>query len=148
MKPVVTAASVLFEANFRRIMAVVLFIFLLSCSTKQNKLDGNTQTIQFHYISWACECANWATLQDINKYQDTGKLPEHCVFTEPDTRALALPDTLGYSGDIVEFTGQYYTEKGFPAGYIQTEEPVEKAKVFRYTAYKIIRSNRTGYIEK
>jgi len=54
---------------------------------------------------------------------------------------VALPDTLGFTGDIVQFTGQYYLNKGFPKGYRRTEEPVDKAKVFRYTAYKIIKSN-------
>ena len=95
---------------------------------------------------WSCQCANWATLDDINKYQDTGKLSDHCIFIEPANKSLTLSDTLGYSDDIVEFTGQYYSAKGFPKDYVKTEGPVDKAKVFRYTSYKIIKSNYRDFI--
>lgn len=90
---------------------------------------------------WACECANWATQDVIIRYQDTGKLSDHCVFVEPADTTLTLPDTLGYSGDIVQFTGQYYIEKGYPSDYIKGEQQVDKAQAFRYTSYKIIKSN-------
>ena len=97
---------------------------------------------------WACECANWATVEDINKYKDTGKLSEQCYFIEPADKSIILSDTLGYSDDIVQFTGQFYIEKGFPKDYIKGEEVVDKAKVFRYTSYKIIKSNYRDFIEK
>lgn len=90
---------------------------------------------------WACECANWTTQEVLAKYQDTGKLSDHCVFVEPANKSLILPDTLGYSGDIVQFTGQYYVEKGYPNDYVKGEQQVDKAKVFRYTSYKILKSN-------
>jgi hypothetical protein len=90
---------------------------------------------------WACECANWATQDVITKYQDTGKLSDHCVFIEPADTSLILPDTLGYSGDIVQFTGQYYIDKGYPKDYVKGEQQVDKAQVFRYTSFKIIKSN-------
>lgn len=90
---------------------------------------------------WACECANWATQDVITRYQDTGELSAHCVFVEPANKSLILPDTLGYSGDIVQFTGQYYIDKGYPNDYVKGEQQVDKAKVFRYTAYKILKSN-------
>jgi len=89
---------------------------------------------------WACGCANWATQDIITRYQDTGKLSDHCAFIEPVDTSLILPVTIGYSGDIVQFTGQYYIDKGYPIGYIKGEEQVNKAQVFRYTSYKIIKS--------
>lgn len=125
----------------KQLLTATTFLLLFSCSTSSNKLNSKTETVEFHYISWACACANWATVSDINKYQDTGKLSDHCVFVEPANQSLALNDTLGYNGDIVQFTGQYYVDKGFPKDYVENEEPVEKAKVFRYTSYKIIKSN-------
>jgi hypothetical protein len=82
----------------------------------------------------------------MSKYQDTGKLSEHCVFIEPADKSLKLPDTLGYSDDIVRFTGQYYIDEGFPKDYVKTEEPADKAKIFRYTGYKIIKSNYREFI--
>ena len=121
--------------------AIILFVFY-SCSLKAKKLEDKVQTLRFLYISWACDCANWATISDILKYQDNqeAQLADHCVFMEPADPALTLPDTLGHNGDIIVFTGQYYVEKGFPKNY-RSEEPVDKARVFRYTAYKIIKVN-------
>ena len=138
--------QVILNPSVKQLFAAAIFLFLLSCSTPVNKLDNKTQTVEFHYIMWSCACANWATLDNINKYQDTGKLSDHCVFVEPADNTLTLSDTLGYSGDIVQFTGQYYIENGFPKDYIKTEEPVDKAKVFRYTSYKIIKSNYREFI--
>lgn len=125
----------------KHLSATTLILILLSCSTQQNKLDSKAQTVEFHYIMWACECANWATQDVITKYQDTDKLSDHCVFVEPADTSLILPDTLGYSGDIVQFTGQYYFDKGYPKGYVRGEQQVDKARVFRYTSYEIINSN-------
>jgi hypothetical protein len=123
------------------ITAFILFAFS-SCSPGTKKLEDKVQSVRFHYIAWACDCANWATGSDIAKYQDDqgDQLADHSVFMEPANPALTLPDTLGYNGDIILFTGQYYVEKGFPKNY-RSEEPVDKAKVFRYTAYKVIKSN-------
>lgn len=121
--------------------AALLILLLLSCYTQQNKLSGKTETVEFHYVMWACECANWATLDDIKRYLDTGKLSDYCIFVEPADNSLVLPDTLGYSDDIVQFTGQYYVDKGLPKGYVKTGQQVDKAKIFRYTGYKIIKSN-------
>jgi hypothetical protein len=39
------------------------------------------------------------------------------------------------------FTGQFYNEKGYPKNYPKTEQDADESKVFRYTAYKIIKSN-------
>jgi hypothetical protein len=94
---------------------------------------------------WACECANWATLDVIKKYEDDS-LASHCVFIEPADTSLILPDTLGYSGDIIQFTGQYYVDKGYPNDYVKGEQQVDKAKVFRYTSFKIIKSNHHDFI--
>jgi hypothetical protein len=120
--------------------AVILLVFY-SCSSNTKKLEDKVQSARFHYIAWACDCANWATGSDIYKYQDQGdKLADHSVFIEPADIALTLPDTICYNGDIILLTGQYYIEKGFPKNY-RPEQPADKAKVFRYTAYKIIKSN-------
>jgi hypothetical protein len=121
-------------------IAIILFVFS-SCLSKAKKLEDKVQTVRFHYITWACDCANWATTSDIVKYQDEGnQLADHSVFIEPANPAQTLPDTICYNGDIILLTGQYYAEKGFPKGF-RSEEHVDKAKVFRYTAYKIIKSN-------
>lgn len=101
-----------FNSAMKLLSTTTLIFILFSCQTQSKKLDSKIQTVEFHYIMWACECANWATLEDINKYQDPGKLSDYCVFVEPADSSLVLPDTLGYSSDIVQFTGQYYVDKG------------------------------------
>ena len=115
-------------------------VFLIACGSPGNQLEDKKQTLDMHYIAWACDCANWATAKDMAKYGNTDYLDKYCVYVEPASPKLALPDTIGCSNDEVIFTGQFYQEKGFPKGF-KSEEPVDKARVFRYTAYKIIKSN-------
>jgi hypothetical protein len=129
----------------KHLSAATIILFLFSCSTK-NRLDGKVQTVEFHYIAWGCECANWATKDIIIKYQDKGHLSEHCVFVEPSEPSLKLPDTLYFHGDIVQFTGQYYIDKGYASDYVKSEQQVDKAKVFRYTSFKIIKSNHHDFV--
>ena len=119
-----------------------IILLLLSCSTKSNKLDTKVQTIELHYITWACECANWATASDIEKYSDNvgDTLADLSMFIEPADSSIILPDTISYNGDIVRFTGQFYNDKGFPKNFKSDHRP-DKARVFRYTKYQIIKSN-------
>lgn len=119
----------------------ILFFLIFSCSVPSNKLENKIQSVEFHYIMWACECANWATLDDIRKYENTDNLSDHCIFIEAADSSLILPDTLGYNNDVIQFTGQYYKNIGYPNDYVISEQQVDKAKVFRYTSYKIIKSN-------
>jgi hypothetical protein len=125
----------------KALITISLTLFLISCSSKKIELENKVQTLDLHYISWGCACANWTTSIDIHKYQDTGNLSEHCNFIEPDNENLKLSDTIGYSDDIVQFTGKFYVEKGFPKNYIKGEVQVDKARVFKYSNFKILKSN-------
>ncbi|OQP60705.1 hypothetical protein A3860_32415 [Niastella vici] len=120
-------------------IAILTTTLLISCS---NSLEEKEQTLELSYIAWACDCANWATSEDIQKYNDTEEdaLAEQSIFIEPADKSLILPDTLGYSMDIIKFTGHFYKKKGFPKEYSSQEKP-DKARVFRYTKYQVIRSN-------
>lgn len=121
----------------RRMLILLLLIIPFACT---NKLTGKEHAVTFEYISWACECARWIE-PDTFKIYSKGKLADKCVFIEPANNGLQLPDTIGYNGDFIELTGQFYANKGLPKGYLKTEEPVDDARIFRYTSYKIIRSN-------
>lgn len=135
-------------------------IFLIACSSKEsnsnknvaiatndsNVLDNNIQVLELEYVDWFCACANWATEEDIKKYKDTGKLSNHCIFIEPSNSTIDLPDTLGYSGDLIKFTGRFYKNKGYPKGYFIGEEKVDKAKVFKYTNYVVLRSKYREFV--
>jgi hypothetical protein len=109
--------------------------------TNTNELEDNIRTLELQNIDWSCQCADWATEADIKLYQDTGKLSEHTVFIEPEFESLQLSDTLGYNGDIIKFVGRFYKDVGYPKKYPITEMQVDKAKVFRYSSYQVIRSN-------
>ena len=115
--------------------------------TYTNELEDTVRTLDLTYIAWACQCANWATEPDLKKAQDDGdKLADKSIFVEPKDSLLALPDTLGYSGDLIRFTGQFYKDKGYPKKYPKTEMQVDKSKVLRYTKYQILRSNYRDFV--
>jgi hypothetical protein len=103
-------------------------------------LEDSVRTLNLSYIMWACECPNWAITENLYQYQENGTLGMECFYIEPASDDLTLPDTIGYN-DQVLFTGQFYNEKGYPKNYPKTEQDADESKVFRYTAYKIIKSN-------
>ncbi len=105
-----------------------------------NEIEDEVQTLELTYIAWACDCANWATHDIMEKYHDNDSLADNCIFIEPASSTLKLPDTLGWNGDLIRFTGQFYKEKGFPKRFSSFENP-NKARVFRYTEYDVIISN-------
>ena len=82
------------------------------------------------------------------KYSDPGKLPENSIFPETADSSLILPDTVGYSADIIKFTGEFYTEIGYPKNYPKPEQNPEQARVFRYKNYKVIRSYYRDFVNK
>jgi hypothetical protein len=123
-------------------LPIVLMIPFVVLYNIPNKLADNEQTIEVSYIAWACDCANWAMLDDIEKYSDNPNdtLADLSIFIEPTNESLELPDTIGINGDIIKLTGRFYSKKDFPKGYHSIEHP-EKARVFRYTKYRVLRSN-------
>ena len=122
--------------SIRPILTLVLSINFVSCSL--NQLDGKTQTIELSYIAWGCDCANWATLDDIKEYHDAGDtLADLSIFIEPANETLKLPDSILNNMAVVKFTGQFYKSKGFPKDFSSDERP-DKARVFRYTKYEVV----------
>lgn len=133
---------------------------LISCWTTQSDPEGNnyyptytkdledsTQVIDLTYISWACQCANWVTETDLKNSQENGDtLANKAVFIEPADSLIQLPDTLGYSGDLIRFTGQFYKNKGYPKKYPITEMQVDMARVFRYSKFEVLRSNYSDFL--
>jgi len=124
-------------------------------SNIKDKLEEQEHILELRYIAWACDCANWTKLDDIKIFHDTLEkgdnidgdfLSNLCVFVEPAEKSLVLPDNLEYSGNIIKFTGRFYKRKGFPKGYKSFQNP-DKAKVFRYTKYEVIKSNY-GEVQK
>lgn len=117
---------------------VCLFL-LLTAFQCSKKLEPEKKTVELEYLAWACDCANWAKPADIEKYSGN-QLADKNIFVEPADDSVKLPDSIGYNGDVVKFVGQFYQQKGYPKNYKSMERP-KKAKVFRYTEYKVVRSN-------
>lgn len=113
-----------------------------------NSLNERIEKIELTYIAWACDCANWATKDDLKKYAENigDSLANRSIFIEPANKSIKIPDTLGYSGDIIRFVGQFYNKKGFPKGYVSFEDPNE-SRIFRYTDYEVLKSNYREYKE-
>lgn len=119
-------------------------LLLIGCGDSSEGLHQTKQdTIKLEYIAWACECAKWATLDDISRYgndQNTDSLALMSVYLEPSSDSVELPDTIGFSSDIIELYGNYLPEVGFPNG-IMPGEGADEARVFRYSGYRIIKSH-------
>ncbi len=124
-------------------LIVLFFLFCMACGCEdKGDLKDEVINLELIYIAWACDCANWATLDDIQRYPHNAgdSLAYMSVFIEPDSEDLVLPDTLGFSNDLIRFTGSFYEKRGFPENYYSIENP-DKARVFRYTAFQVLSSN-------
>ncbi len=127
-----------------RLLSLLMLLLLFSCNTDQ--LEDKVQAIELEYIPWACDCANWASPEDIDRYNDNkdDSLATLSIFVEPADPSLALPDTIGYINDRIRFIGQFYKTKGFPKGFKSSEKGTQ-ARVFRYTKFEVLNS---GYRER
>ena len=52
---------------------------------ESNSLNGKIETIELTYIAWSCDCANWATKEDLKKYSENigDSLAHRSIFIEP-----------------------------------------------------------------
>ena len=113
---------------------LILIFFFISCSEKNKELEKE-QNIELTYIAWACKCANWATKNDIDEYQDfEDKLAEKCVYIEAVNTEVEFPDSLIKFNTKVLFKGNFYKNKGFPKGFESDQNP-EKVNLIRNTFY-------------
>ncbi|SHF73893.1 hypothetical protein SAMN05444377_11754 [Flavobacterium fontis] len=126
--------------NQNAVIILLLSFFFLACEKKQNT-NLQKKKIKLQYVAWACECPNWVTLKDIAEIEDENSLAKKSIFIEAETEDKELPETLGCNGDIIEFTGNFYPDLGYPKNYIKTKQKVDKARVFKYSEYKVIKSN-------
>jgi hypothetical protein len=106
-------------------------------SDSTNTLTEKIENLELEYIVWGCACANWITPTDLDKYQDN-KLADHCIFIEAANDSLELPIYFDASRHRIKIKGQFYIRPDYPKGTVQTEERLEKAKVFRYTEIEVV----------
>ncbi len=128
---------------------LISILSLFSCEIfNSNQLEEEVQDVELTYIAWACDCANWATLEDAEKYAENieDSLAHKSIFIEPASKSIELPDTLGYANDVIKFTGSFYENIGYPKNYYSFQTP-PKARVFRYIEYEVIESNYKPKLE-
>ena len=113
---------------------------------KPIELTGEIKTIELTYIAWACDCANWVTDYHLTKFSNNtnDSLAYYSIYIEPMTEELKLPDSVGFSNDIIKFKGQFYKNRGFPKDFIPLGDP-ESSRIFRYSEFEIIKSNHHDY---
>ncbi len=106
-------------------------------------LSNHEETIEVSYIRWACDCANWLPDAAHTSAPDYELQPEDCIFIEPASSDIIIPESFfENSTNTLRITGKYYQDRGIARRYdMKTPDKPERARVFRYYAYKII-SNR------
>lgn len=107
-------------------------------SDPTNILNGKTEILKLKYIVWGCVCPNWITVDEFEKYQDSA-LGEHCIFIEPASEDLELSSDFDPFEDLIQVMGQFYVKPDYPKGTGGGEQqPLNKAKVFRYTKIEVL----------
>jgi hypothetical protein len=123
-----------------KVLVSIAFLLLVSCSNKMEDLEDNVRTLNLQFIAWGYN-ANWVIDTDLDQFFDNhDSLTAKAIFVEPAELKMTIPDTLGYGGDIVKFTGQFYKQMGYPKGTSEQEQKKGEARVFRYTKYEVLKS--------
>jgi hypothetical protein len=107
-------------------------------SDSTNILTDKVENLELEYTVWGCACPQWIQSKD-NENTDTAKnyLKLH-FYIEPADKALELPIYFDAFRHRLKVTGQFYEKEDYPQGTIEMEEPMPKAKVFRYTNFEVI----------
>ncbi len=105
-------------------------------SDSTNTLTGKTEILELENIVFGCACADWITVADRKKYEDSG-LAEHCIFIEPSSSDLELPLYFSSLRHKIKAQGQFYVKPDYPHITVEGEEKYDKAKVFRYTKLEV-----------
>lgn len=148
----------------KHLPSFILILFIFSCSTEPNQLNGKVETSQtqneeeidsakflidkgaltarperlkLSYAGISCPCADWFETKNADK---EGDLKEH-FYLEPGDTTLIQADTL-FNGEYfpvqISVTGRFYTKEGYPKNYFPAKGDPKPARVFRYTSIEII----------
>ena len=124
---------------------VLGLLSLAGCNDQPTKLSGKTETIEVSYVNWACDCADFIETKFYRQNPNYEAREEDCVFIEPSMERNKIPDDYfdkGHFKYYLKLSGQFYVDKGFPNSYDRkTPEKPEKAKVFRYDSFELVKYN-------
>ena len=107
-------------------------------SDSTNILTGKIEDLEVEYTVWGCACPQWIKTKDQNLKDTTIKFIDLHFYIEPADRELDLPIYFDAFRHRLKIEGQFYERKDYPQGTIEMEEPMPKAKVFRYTKIQVV----------
>jgi len=106
-------------------------------SDSTNKLSGKIENLEVEYTVWGCACPQWIQTKDLNSKDTTIKFIHLHFYIEPADRELDLPIYFDAFRHRLKIEGQFYERKDYAQGTVEMEEPMPKAKVFRYTKIEV-----------
>jgi len=101
-----------------------------------NVLSGTTRSLELEYIVWGCACAPWIE----SKYREdtTISFVDSCFFLESSKNKEEDLSNFDLSRHKIQVVGQFYTRPDYPNWLVESEEPISKSRVFRYSKLKIV----------
>lgn len=110
-------------------------------SDSTNKLTDKIEQLEVEYTVWGCACPNWIESKDNQNNNTTVNYLGLHFYIEPASKSLKLPTNFNAEKHKLKIKGQFYEKEDYPQGTVGMEEPMPKAKVFRYTELKILNKN-------
>ncbi|MCB9032910.1 MAG: hypothetical protein H6553_03655 [Chitinophagales bacterium] len=107
-------------------------------SDSTNKLTNKVEDLEVSYHIIGCACPNWIRTKDEGSTDTTKTFKDLYFYIEPADSTLEIPIYFEPYRHKIKITGQFYEKEDYPRGTIEMEEPMPKAKVFRYTKLKVI----------
>ena len=107
-------------------------------SDSTNILTDKIENLEVSYHVIGCACPNWIRTRDEESTYTTKTIKDFYFYIEPADKTLELPIYFDAFRHSLKITGQFYQRKDYPQGTIEMEEPMPKAKVFRYTKNEVI----------
>lgn len=103
-----------------------------------NRLLPEVHALELSYTVFGCWCPPWFKVSDTAN----GGLDKH-FWLEPANDSLYNPEIDSTLTDLdwtIQVSGQFYEREDYARGMYELEEKAPKAKVFRYTSIKLLRS--------
>ncbi|MCC6722619.1 MAG: hypothetical protein IT243_10500 [Bacteroidia bacterium] len=107
-------------------------------SDSTNILTNKVENLEIEYTVWGCACPQWIQTKDNQSNDTTRNYLKLHFYIEPADKTLELPNYFDAFRHRLRITGQFYAKEDYPKGTIEMEEPMPKAKVFRYTKIEVI----------
>ena len=131
----------------KTLILTIGFVLLTSCVGQPTKLSDKVETIEVSYVNWSCDCADFIEVKYFNDNPNYETNENDCIFIEPSNIEKKVPEDFYNKGHFeyyLKLRGQFYLDKGIPKSYERKtpEGPLQKAKVFRYDSFELIKKNK------